>query len=68
LSEQNTKKLVDSLAASSGKKTKSPIDNSPIPSTPIDPQPKKLQEEIQKYFPLVHTNKRGSNRFKGGYF
>jgi hypothetical protein len=66
--EQKTKKLVYSLVASSGKKTKIPIDNSLIPSTPIDPQPKMLQEEIQKYFPLVPTNKRGSNWFKGGYF
>jgi hypothetical protein len=42
LPKQKTKKLVDIIAASSGKKTKNPIDNSPMPSTSFDPQPKKL--------------------------
>jgi hypothetical protein len=50
LSEQKAKKIVDSPAASSGKKTKNPIDNSPFPSTPIDPQPKKLQDAFQQDF------------------
>ena len=66
--EQKAKKLVYSLVSSSGMKTKSPIDNSPIPSTPIDPQPKKLQEAIQQDFSLVPTNRRGVNRFKGESF
>jgi hypothetical protein len=68
LPEQKTKKLVDTPAASSGKKTKNPIDNSPMPSTSIDPAPKKLQEAIQQDFPVVPTNRRGANRFKGGSF
>jgi hypothetical protein len=51
-----------------GKKTKKPIDNSPMPSTPIDPQPKKLQEAIQQDFALVPTNRRGANPFKGESF
>jgi len=57
LPEKKTKKLVDTPAASSRKKTKNPIDNSLIPSTYIDPAPKKLQEEIQQYFPVVPTNR-----------
>jgi hypothetical protein len=68
LPEQKTKKLVDTPAASSGKKTKKPIDNPPMPSTSIDPTPKKLQEVIQQDFPIVPTNKRGANRFKIGSF
>jgi hypothetical protein len=68
LFEKKTKKIVDSPAASSGKKTKNPIDNSPFPSTPIDPQPKKLQNAFHQDFPLVPTNKRGSNQFKGESF
>ena len=68
LLEQKTKKLVDTPAASSRKKTKNPIDISPMPSTSIDPTPKKLQEAIQQYFPVVPTNKRGANQFKGGSF
>ena len=68
LLEKKTKKLVDTPAASSGKKTKNPIDNSPMPSTSIDPTPKKLQEEIQQDFPVVPINRRGSNRFKRGSF
>jgi hypothetical protein len=68
LPEKKTKKVVDTPAASLGKKTKYPIDKSPMPSTSIDPQPKKLQEEIQQDFPVVPTNRRGDNRFKGGYF
>ena len=47
LPKQKTKKLVDTPATSSSKKTKKPIDNPPIPSTSIDPAPKKLQEVIQ---------------------
>jgi hypothetical protein len=39
-----------------------------MPSTSIDPQPKKLQEAIQQDFPVVPTNRRGANRFKGGSF
>jgi hypothetical protein len=62
LLEQKTKKLIDTLAASSRKKTKKPIDNSPMPSTSIDPAPKKLQEEIQQDFLVVPTNRRGSFR------
>jgi hypothetical protein len=68
LLEKKTKKLVDTPAASSGKKTKNPIDNSPMPSTSIDPAPKKLQEAIQQDFPVVPTNRRGANQFKGGSF
>jgi hypothetical protein len=68
LPEQKTKKLVDTPAASSEKKTKKPIDNSPMPSTSIDPAPQKLQEVIQQDFPIVPTNRRGANRFKRGYF
>jgi hypothetical protein len=47
LLEQKTKKLVDTPATSLGKKTKNPIDKSPIPSTPIELSPKMLQEAIQ---------------------
>jgi hypothetical protein len=61
LPEQNTKKLVDTPVASSGKKTKNHIDNYPMPSTSIDSQPKKLQEAIQQDFPVVPTNRRGAN-------
>jgi hypothetical protein len=68
LSEQKAKKFVDSFAASLGKKTKNPIDNSLIPLTPIDPKPKMLQEAIQQDFPLLHMNRRGANRFKRAYF
>jgi hypothetical protein len=68
LSEQKAKKIVDSPATSSGKKTKNPTDNSPLPSTPIDPPPKKLQDPFQQEFPLVPTNIRGANRFKGESF
>jgi hypothetical protein len=68
LSNQKAKKIVDSPAASSGKKIKKTIDNSPFPSTPIDPQLKKLQDAFQKDFPLVPTNRRESNRFKGESF
>jgi hypothetical protein len=64
LPEQKTKKLVDTPVASSSKKAKNPIDNSPMPSTSIDPAPKTLQEVIQQYFPIVPTNRRGDNRFK----
>jgi hypothetical protein len=39
-----------------------------MPSTSIDTTPKKLQEAIQQDFLIVHTNRRGANRFKGGYF
>jgi hypothetical protein len=53
LLEQKTKKLVDTLASSSGNKTKKPIDNSPMPSTSIDPTSKMLQEVIQQDFPVV---------------
>jgi hypothetical protein len=43
LPEQNPKKLVDTLASSSRKKTKKPIANPPMPSKSIDPAPKNLQ-------------------------
>jgi hypothetical protein len=39
-----------------------------MPSTSIDPTPKKLQEAIQQDFPIVPTNRKGANRFKGGSF
>jgi hypothetical protein len=39
-----------------------------MPSTSIDPAPKKLQEIIQQDFPVVPTNRRGANRFNRGYF
>jgi hypothetical protein len=39
-----------------------------MPSTYIDPAPKKLQEVIQQDFPVVPTNRRGANRFNRGYF
>jgi hypothetical protein len=68
LPEQKTKKLVDTPAASSDKKTKKPIDKSPMPLTSIDPTPKRLQEVIQQDFPVVPTNRRGANRFKRGCF
>jgi hypothetical protein len=68
LPEQNTKKRVDTPAASLGKKTKKPIDNSPMPSKSIDPASKKLQEKIQQDFSIVFTNRGGANRFKGGSF
>jgi hypothetical protein len=37
-------------------------------SKPIDSQTKKLQEAIQQYFHVVPMNRRGENRFKGGFF
>jgi hypothetical protein len=68
LSDQKAKKIIDSPAASSGKKIKNPADNSPFPSTPVDPQPKKLQDAFQQDFPSVPTKRRGANRFKGESF
>jgi hypothetical protein len=68
LPEQKSKKLVDTPAASSGKKTKKPIANPPMPSTSLDPTPKKIQEVIQQDFPMVPTNRRGANRFNRGSF
>jgi hypothetical protein len=67
------KKLVDIPTSSSGKKTKSkdqkkPINNCPMPSISLDPTPKKLQEVIQQDFPIVPTNRRGSNQFGKGPF
>jgi hypothetical protein len=66
LPEQNSKKLVDTLAASSGKNTKKPIANPLMPLTSLDPTTKKLQEVIQQEFPAVPTNRRGANRFHRG--
>jgi uncharacterized protein YoxC len=68
LLDQKSKKLVNTPATSSGNKTKKPIDNSPMPSTSIDPAPKNLQEVIQQDFPSVPTNRKGANRFNRGYF
>jgi hypothetical protein len=67
------KKLVDTPASSSGKKTKSkdqrkPIANLQMPSISLDPTPKNLQEVIQQDFPIVPTNRRGANRFDKGPF
>jgi hypothetical protein len=64
MSEKKAKKIVDSPVASSGKKTKKHVDKSPMPSTRIDPQPKKLQDSFQQDFPSVPINRRGANRFK----
>jgi hypothetical protein len=61
LPEQKSKKLVDIPATSSGKKTKNPIANPPMPSTSLDPTPKNIQEVIQQDFPTVPTNRRGAN-------
>jgi hypothetical protein len=61
LPDQKSKKFVDTPVASSGKKTKNPITNPPIPSTSIDPAPKNIQEVIQQDFPVVPTNRRGAN-------
>jgi hypothetical protein len=60
--------IVDILASSSGKKTKSkdqkkPIGNPPMPSISLDPTPKNIQEVIQQDFPIIPTNRRGTNRF-----
>jgi hypothetical protein len=68
LTEQKAKKIVDSHAASSGKKTKNLVDNSPLPLTPVDPKPKKLQYTFQQDFHSVPMNRRGSNHFKGESF
>jgi hypothetical protein len=68
LSDKKAKKIIDSPAASSGKKIKNPVDNSPLPSTPIDSKPKKLQDAFHQYFPSVPTKRRGANRFKGKSF
>jgi hypothetical protein len=67
------KKIVETPASSSGKNTKSkdqkkPIVNPPMPSISLDPTPKNIQEVIQKYLPLVPTNRRGANRFNKGPF
>jgi hypothetical protein len=68
LFDKKDKKIIDSPEASSGKKIKKLVDNSPFPSTPIDSQPKKLQDAFHQYFPLVPTKRRGANRFKGESF
>jgi hypothetical protein len=65
---QKYKKFVDTPAASSGKKTKKPIANPPMPSKSIDLAPKKIQEVTQQDFPVVPTNRRGANRFNRGDF
>jgi hypothetical protein len=39
-----------------------------LPSTPIDSQPKKLQDAFHQDFPSVPTKRRGANRFKGESF
>jgi hypothetical protein len=62
------KKFFDSPLASLSKKTKNHYDNSPLSSTHVDPQPKKLQDAFQQDFPLVPTNIRGTNWFKGESF
>jgi hypothetical protein len=66
-------KLVDIHTSSSHKKTKrkdqkKPIVDPPMPSLSLDPTPKILQEVMQKYFPIIPTNKRGANRFGKGPF
>jgi hypothetical protein len=72
LSEQY-QKLVDIPTSSLGKKTKNkdqkkPIVYPPMPSLSLDPTPKKPQEVMQQEFPIIHTNKRGANRFGKGPF
>jgi hypothetical protein len=62
------KKLIETPASSSSKKTKNPIVNPSMPSISLDPTPKKLQEVIQQDFPTIPTNKRGANRFNRGPF
>jgi hypothetical protein len=61
LPDQNSKKVFDTAAASSGKKTKKPISNPRMPSTSNDTVPKKPQEVIQKDLVAVPTNRRGAN-------
>jgi hypothetical protein len=39
-----------------------------MPSFSLDPTPKKPQEVMQQDFPIIPTNKRGSNRFGKGPF
>jgi hypothetical protein len=39
-----------------------------MPSLSLGPIPKKLQEVMQQYFPIIPTNKRGANRFSKGPF
>jgi hypothetical protein len=73
LPEQKCKKLVETPTSSSGKNTKSKdqrkhIANIQIPSISLDPTPKKIQEVIQKDFPTVPTNRKGSNWFDRGPF
>jgi hypothetical protein len=68
LPEQKSNKLVETPAASSGKKTNKPIANPQMPSTSLDPTPKNIQEVIQQDFPAVPTNRRGVNRFNRGPF
>jgi hypothetical protein len=57
LFDQKAKKIVDSPTTSSGKKIENLADNSPLPSTTVDPQPKKLQDAFQKDFPSVPTKR-----------
>jgi hypothetical protein len=68
LSDQKAKKIVDSPIASSSNEIKNLADNSPLPSTPVDPQPKKLRYAFQQDFPSIPTNRRGENLFKGESF
>jgi hypothetical protein len=66
---QKFKKIFDTLAASSGKKTKKLIANPLMPSTSNDTEPKNIQEVIQQDFPTIPTNRRGgANGFNRGYF
>jgi hypothetical protein len=70
---EQSKKIFDTPASSSGKKIKSkdqrnPIGNPLMPSISLDPTPKNIQEVIQQHLPLVPTNRRGSNRFNKGPF
>jgi hypothetical protein len=61
LSDQKAKKIIDSLVASSGKKIKKLANNSPFPSTAVDPQPKTLHDAFHQDFPSVPIKRRGSN-------
>jgi hypothetical protein len=66
-------KLLDIPTSSSGKKTKKkdqkkPIVDPSMPSFSLDPTPRKPQEVMQQYFPIIPTNKRGANRFGKGPF
>ena len=39
-----------------------------MPSFSLDPTPRKPQEVMQQYFPIIPTNKRGANQFGKGPF